>query len=288
MKNKAHITESSGDKKAFDVCIMNPPYDKNLHLKIVEKVIPHCEETINISPIRWLQDPLAKYKKNSDYNKFKESIAEHIKSVEVVSRGDSDDIFNARFAADNAIVYCDNNKHDAYEKFNTNPIIEKVRAKWQDANIEYNKKDGWRVKIQTINNLTQQKGVQIKNTEPLGKLLAFYNGEKDGRKWWTFWNTNQHTKKTDEITHSIKFDSEEEAQNFIDSYKTYFVKYVENMIVTDINLKSYNLLWMSDYTKPWTNKRFCDYFKITGYISDTEAEPGSEWEEILNTMKKYK
>jgi glucuronate isomerase len=45
--------------------------------------------------------------------------------------------------------------------------------------------------------------------------------------------------------------------------------------------------YMGDYTKPWTNARFCEYFGITGFISDTEAEPGSEWETILETMKKY-
>lgn len=33
--------------------------------------------------------------------------------------------------------------------------------------------------------------------------------------------------------------------------------------------------------------RFCAYFNIIGYISDTEAAPNSEWEIILNTMKEY-
>ena len=51
---------------------MNPPYNGNLHLKIIDKVIKACpdSEIINLSPIRWLQDPLAEYKKNSDYNRF--------------------------------------------------------------------------------------------------------------------------------------------------------------------------------------------------------------------------
>lgn len=40
-----------------------------------------------------------------------------------------------------------------------------------------------------------------------------------------------------------------------------------------------------DYTQPWDDKRFCDYFNITGYIDDEHAEPNSEWETILNTMK---
>src|SRR5574344_2463190 len=34
----------------FDVAIMNPPYDGNLHLKILEKVIPIAEKVVNVSP----------------------------------------------------------------------------------------------------------------------------------------------------------------------------------------------------------------------------------------------
>ena len=43
--------------------------------------------------------------------------------------------------------------------------------------------------------------------------------------------------------------------------------------------------YMSDYTQPWTDKRFCEYFGITGYIDDEHAESGSEWEIILKTME---
>lgn len=45
------------------------------------------------------------------------------------------------------------------------------------------------------------------------------------------------------------------------------------------------LPWLNDYSEPWTDKRLCEFFNITGYISDTEAEPGSEWETILNSVK---
>ena len=34
----------------FDVAIMKPPYDGNLHLKILEKVIPVADKVVNISP----------------------------------------------------------------------------------------------------------------------------------------------------------------------------------------------------------------------------------------------
>ena len=46
--------------------------------------------------------------------------------------------------------------------------------------------------------------------------------------------------------------------------------------------------WMSDYTQSWSDKRFCEYFEITGYIDDEHAEPGSEWETILKTIEEYK
>ena len=45
--------------------------------------------------------------------------------------------------------------------------------------------------------------------------------------------------------------------------------------------------YMIDYENAWTEKDFCHYFDITGYISDTEADNGSEWEIILNTMKEH-
>ena len=61
----------------FDIAIMNPQYDKN-SLKILEAVIPVADKVVDISPVRWLQDSLAEYKKNSDYKKFEESISKRL------------------------------------------------------------------------------------------------------------------------------------------------------------------------------------------------------------------
>ena len=53
--------------------IMNPPYDGNLHLKILDMVLStNSDCVINISPIRWLEDVFAVDKKNSDYYKYAE------------------------------------------------------------------------------------------------------------------------------------------------------------------------------------------------------------------------
>ena len=74
---------------------MNPPYDKKLHLKILEAVIPVADKVVNISPVRWLQDPLAKYKKNSDYKKFEESISKKIESLDVIDSNNAQIIFDS-------------------------------------------------------------------------------------------------------------------------------------------------------------------------------------------------
>ena len=80
----------------FDHICMNPPYCRNLHLKILNEAINHSDDIVNLSPIRWLQDPLAEYKKNSDWKKF-ENVRKHINSIEVITAKDASDLFSASF-----------------------------------------------------------------------------------------------------------------------------------------------------------------------------------------------
>ena len=68
----------------FDHIIMNPPYDKNLHLKILQEAMRHSDDVVNLSPIRWLQDPLVEYKKSSDWFRF-EDIRKKIETLDVIT-----------------------------------------------------------------------------------------------------------------------------------------------------------------------------------------------------------
>ena len=65
--------------------IMNPPYNRSLHLKILDSVIKTFPEVkiVNLSPVRWLEDPLAEYKKSTDFKRF-ENIRKHIEDVEKI------------------------------------------------------------------------------------------------------------------------------------------------------------------------------------------------------------
>ena len=74
---------------------MNPPYDGSLHLKILEQATSFLKEggvCINLSPIRWLQDPLVEYKKNTDWEKYKD-LRKHINSLTVIKTEVARDLF---------------------------------------------------------------------------------------------------------------------------------------------------------------------------------------------------
>ena len=110
----------------FDIAIMNPPYNKNLHLKILENVIPVADKVVNISPVRWLQSPLAKYKKNSDYNKFEESISKKIESLDVIDANTASVLFNAVFGMNLGIYIIGNGGYN-YKNCENN-IIDRILA----------------------------------------------------------------------------------------------------------------------------------------------------------------
>ena len=78
----------------FDVAIMNPPYDGNLHLKILATVAASVDKVINISPVRWLQDPLASQKKSSDYKRFEDTISKKIENLDIYSAKEMQNVFD--------------------------------------------------------------------------------------------------------------------------------------------------------------------------------------------------
>ena len=102
------IIELAGMPKGshFSCCIMNPPYDKNLHLKFLEKTTNISDKVISIQPVRWLQDPFANDKR-STLKSFK-SIAEKINDIEVFSNIESNANFDIAIYSDLGIYTIDN------------------------------------------------------------------------------------------------------------------------------------------------------------------------------------
>lgn len=286
----------------YDFILMNPPYDKNLHLKIVEQSIPMLTDEgilVNLSPIRWLQDPLAKYKKDSDYITFGDSVGKHIANYKVIAAKESQCFFDNTMNIDLCIYTL------TKKTYKIPDLIDPVISRLVEFNqlhkplFDKNKNNGWRVRFPIIT--VGKSGGSGKRTTfkqvTFGKLISFYNGKRDGKWWYEFYNKNQYSKTTETITNSIPFSTEPQSEHFINQFELTFVKYYMLNVLQDVHVLQEQVLWVDEIKNPrthkmgydsdWTNEDLCKVFGITGFISDTEAEKGSEWETILETMKPY-
>ena len=86
---------NAGNK--FDVVLMNPPYDRKLHLKFLEKTIEISENVVSIQPVRWITDPNAKFNKSSALKKYENTIAKHIKDLEIINDKIAEHLFGVGF-----------------------------------------------------------------------------------------------------------------------------------------------------------------------------------------------
>lgn len=284
----------------FDCVIMNPPYQRNLHLKILAEAIKHLKDdeskVVNLSPVRWLQDPLAKYKKHCDLKRFEESVAKRIESLETLPALQAQNIFSGTVMnIDLGIYACSKaNTQFNYKDHYANPILNKCieYISTHNPNIEADKQDGWRVRMPMI--LGGKSGgsgdrSKLVKYQSFGKLLAFKDGKnKEGKWWYDCYMRNQYTKTTPYITSSIKFNSEIEANNFIKQFNTNFGKYITNLLLSDVHVAPIQVLWLADAVNPrtglkgyvgeWTDDDFALYFGITP----------EEQKIIEDTAEKYK
>lgn len=128
----------------FDHIIMNPPYNGNLHLKILNEAINHSNEVVNLSPVRWLQDSLTYYKNQSDFKKFNH-IVKRISNIEVINANKSNKLFNI-ITGDLGIYYItDINNKSTICLNSINPLAKKVLNKVNDKSImDISSKEGYR------------------------------------------------------------------------------------------------------------------------------------------------
>jgi len=294
MKNEEVLEMNNGKK--FDIVLMNPPYSKGLHLKFLEKVIQISDQVVSIQPISWLQQG-NKFNSKSTYYKYEDSISKHIKDLEIINSEKAKKDFNI-IIDDIGIYICDKNGGYKYNEISNNSIIKKVMdyIKENLCNIESNKKDGYRVRIPKMAGV-HAGGSGIRKPQLAGlyiKDIIFKDGKKDGKWWYEYYVKNQNSKKTEEITSSIKFDTEEEAQNFINSLYTDFIRYCNEFIYINAAVNNKRILWMGNakhprtgkigYKSEWTNEDFNIFFNLSkeeikqykDYIKEFE-EKRNEW-----------
>ena len=257
-----HIEYNEGIRiMKFDVAIMNPPYDKNLHLKILEAVIPIADKVVNISPNDFYTNPYSMFEKERQKREAKEKIANKIVSEQYITPIEFNQLFNTNWSCAASIML--------FDKDSTTHIdISKYESK--------NK-----LLIKILDKITKLPSIRSKFTREIGKNYVLIR-----RTNHRYLNWCEDYNRNIKAVEGINFENDREEQNFRKSFNTWFYKFL-NTTDWPGAANSAEIPYMQDYTQPWTDKRFCEYFGITGYIDDEHAEPGSEWEIILNTLKEY-
>ena len=259
---------------------------------------------VNLSPVRWLQDPLAKYKKSSDYNKF-ESVRNGINDLSGRGGLETNKLFDRTSMSIDLGIY-KITKSGGYV-IPENSIIEKViNGDLIKNHIEKDALDGWRIRINKRlpieANRCNAKSVLSRQYELLHFSLSYVykDGYTKDKVFWTEHRLAGAGNKTYPIGtplfDSIPFASETEANNFEAYTKTTIFRYIFSQEKVG-DATPLDLPYLGDVDNPrthkrgyesdWTNEDLCKVFGITGFISDTEAEKGSEWETVLETMKPY-
>ena len=241
--------------KKFDIVLMNPPYSRTLHLKFVEKVLKVSNRVINISPCGWLHDiPAVLGWKKTTFQRFEDNVGRHIKSLEVLgdNANDANKQFNIGSFENLGIYELDNDVHDIYttlysqDKRKSLSIFNKVIKLVHDGKI---KCIGNNIKISSIHGNPGKK-TEFDVVTPQYKLIEKLKPENM---------------------------SESDFKNWHNSCNTKFMKYCNLLTRQGQHLHLELLPFMDDYSKPWTDERFYNYFNLTK----------TEIELIEKTMKKY-
>ena len=236
--------------------IMNPPYDKNLHLKILQEAMKHSDDVVNLSPIRWLQDPLAEYKKASDWKKF-EDIRKHIESLDVVSAKEAQEFFGIQHS-DLGIYHLTEDASGFVRDTSLDSTFEKILAKAnEDSFKEHITTDRTGLFIDVLDIYGGIIGKGSGFVKPLGYNRKPSSTACNGDTYW----------------HCVKFDTKEEAENFYKTSLTKLYQFIFKFVRSGQRLLFEYVPFMLTYTHPWTDAELYKYFKLTDEeIKEIEKE----------------
>ena len=225
----------------FDKILMNPPYDGGLHLRILKECTNFSDNIINLSPVRWLQDPLLKYKKSAGDGSLKngEVIKKYVKSIEIISCEKASEFFGTRQEADLGIYELTKEGGFDFSIFE-NPIIDKIMQKTSDTILSH------------LESKPSQYNVKIPHV--YGNLSFFISPNKDI-------SLNSPNSDFGNRTKWLNFQTKEEAENCFNVFFTDFWIWLNNKtkLTRDVN----KCLPYLDYSHKWTNEDLYSFFGIT-------------------------
>lgn len=250
----------------FDCIVMNPPYQRDLHLKILSEADKHKTDNgkvVCLHPSKWLQR--FDYWKNK-WNKFQ------IESAEFIDDITSRNIFPGTAIGSQLVITVlsklgsfNYQKYSKYISWVKEKIIDKAPYLLSDKTSKFRTyTDGheFQLNLPIIHGHIGKYDMTEITSKNYERALAVKFGKRP------------------QDINTLKFNSETERKNFYDSTFTTFYKFLISLCRDGQTAGScyYALPVMEDYSQPWTNERFYKFFNITS----------DEQKIIEETMAKYK
>jgi len=262
INNNELLNMNSGKK--FDVVLMNPPYDRNLHLKFLEKTIEVGENVISIQPDVWLN----KNKVNTPIGKKRTKFNGKIYKIYNLTHDEANLAFGTGNSIESlSIFHCrENSELDISWYGFANPlekqIFEKIDILKNNDIVSFNQckyNDNYG-KV----NPSEQDLTTFKYNVP---IYTWHGGD-------TCYDAVVITNKKKKIGQILIFDSENAVENFKQSLKTDFMNWFYKNFVITADYKIINVMFrLKDYSKPVINETFYNIFNFTkGEIEYIENE----------------
>ena len=251
----------------FDCIIINPPYRRNLHLKILAEAIKHLKDDksvcVNLSPDNWLM----KHNLNNPIGKYRTVFSNDILDIEVIPHDKMNELFNTGNAIEEGCILTVSNgngkldlKHYGFNSKTEYSLYSKV-SKFKDGVLSIHKAVG-----------VSGRACYGKSNKLYTVGIYGWHGGKDCRETVVCKDSKQPY-----IT--LFFNSENERKNFLNSLDTLFMNwYCKAFIEPGNYIVKNHFFIMQDYSKPWDDARFYKFFNITS----------EEQKVIEETMEKYK
>ena len=237
---------------------MNPPYQRNLHLKVLAEAIKRLKDDnstcVNLSPVRWLQDSLAIYKAGSDYKKFENTISKHIQSIDLFDAKLAQQLFNSAQYENIGIYVCSlvgGYDYTKMMKFNC-----QVKQKVFDNVIL----PTYLGKMKSLSDIRTAEGHP--DFSRFYVILPMGHGNIGTANYYDLISPKKEIARRTIVNHNgnvgtgigtANFDSDIEAENFRLSLGTTFVKFCVSLVKTNIRNPYWAIPFMKDYTEPWTD-----------------------------------
>lgn len=269
--------------KKFDVVLMNPPYDRNLHLKFLEKTISIAENVISVQPCEFISRTHTKSTYTNLKNKYKNTIGLHLSELELIDQN----CFDAKISTDLGIYVL--NDYGGFDYDNFNKTYDSGRL---NAEKIFNTGENIKCNLQKFNN--QKYFVPIRTDCHLKRwftlqLINYLDIIVDGKVYSGVYkgltisearkmNPREIPRNSERTTYGVSFNTLEEAVNFRDSLKLEAYLFIIALMKTSRRNPLNKLPMLGDYTNKLTNASVFHMFNIKNEIQ----------KDIIEDMKIFK